>query len=232
MIWSASRVARYRLRATARREWAGYLAIVLVVGMLGGVAMASVAAARRTQSAFSRILAASNPSDLDVDTGTYSAGVVRAVSRLPRVRSAETYVALTGLRALPSGFADLSTPFNDQVEWVGSLNGLYFSQDRVVITEGRRADPHRADEVVVSDRTARRFGLRPGQSFSLNLYSLQQAGDQRFNPMTRPPVHRVRLTVTGVGVFTDEVVQDDIDRVYRVLLTPALTRKMSTRSRC
>ena len=43
--------------------------------------------------------------------------------------------------------------------------------------------------------------------------------------MTRPPVHRVRLVVTGVGVFTDEVVQDDIDRIYRILATPALTRQ-------
>ncbi|HEY2689344.1 MAG TPA: hypothetical protein VGJ50_12940, partial [Streptosporangiaceae bacterium] len=68
-FWAASRVARYRLRAAARRDWAGYLAIVLIVGVLGGVAMASVAAARRTQSAFARILAASNPSDLDIDTG-------------------------------------------------------------------------------------------------------------------------------------------------------------------
>jgi hypothetical protein len=31
--------------------------------------------------------------------------------------------------------------------------------------------------------------------------------------------------ITGVGVFTDEVVQDDIDRNYRILLTPALTRR-------
>ena len=31
--------------------------------------------------------------------------------------------------------------------------------------------------------------------------------------------------VTGIGVFTDEVIQDDIDRIYRVLATPALTRE-------
>src|SRR2546430_2988729 len=33
------------------------------------------------------------------------------------------------------------------------------------------------------------------------------------------------ISITGVGVFTDEVVQDDIDRIYRVLATPALTRQ-------
>jgi len=215
----------YRLRAGFRRDWAGYLAIALIVGLLGGVAMASVAAARRTQSAFPRILAASNASDLHVDPGPYSARVVDQISHLPRVRSAESYVALSGLRALPSGFADPQTLFNQQVELVGSLDGLYFDQDRVIITGGRRADLRRPGEIVISEQMAGRFGLRVGQSLTVNLYSGQQAGDPGFDPMTRQPVHRVRLTITGIGVFTDEVVQDDIDRIYRVLATPALTRQ-------
>src|SRR5215470_10444855 len=222
---SSWRPAWYRLRAGLRRDWAGYLAIALIVELLGGVAMASVAAARRTQSAFPRILAASNASDLHVDPGPYSAGVVGQISRLPRVRSAESYVALNSLRALRSGFADPRMSFNQQVELVGSLDGLYFDQDRVIITSGRRANPRRPGEIVISEQTARRFGLRIGQPLTVNLYSPQQAKDPGFNPMTRQPVHRVRLTITGIGVFTDEVVQDDIDRIDRVLATPALTRQ-------
>src|SRR5713226_6297333 len=108
---------------------------------------------------------------------------------------------------------------------VGSLDGLYFNQDRVIITSGRRADTRRPGEVVISEQTARRFGLRIGQSLTVNLYTGQQASDPGFNPMTRSPVHRVRLAITGIGVFTDEVVQDDIDRIYRILTTPALTRQ-------
>jgi hypothetical protein len=42
-------VAWYRFTATFGRRWGGYLAIVLLIGMIGGIAMASVAAARRTQ---------------------------------------------------------------------------------------------------------------------------------------------------------------------------------------
>jgi hypothetical protein len=224
MSWPA--FARYRLRAALRRRWGGYLAIAVIVGLLGGVAMASTAAARRTQSAFGRILAASNPSDLDVDTGSYSSDIVNAVARFPRVRSAESYVALIGLRALPSGFADPRTAFNQRMELVGSLNGLYFDQDRVIITAGRRASPGRADEAVVSEQTAGRFGLRPGQSLTINLYSGAQAADPDADPMTQPPARRVRLTITGIGVFTDEVVQDDIDRIDRILVTPALTREV------
>ena len=112
-----------------------YLAILMIVGLLGGTAMASVAAARRTQSAFPRILAASNPSDVTLDTGSQNPGLVGRLSHLPQVRSAESYVALYALRALPSGYADPDTLFNQQVELVGSLNGLYFDQDRVIITD-------------------------------------------------------------------------------------------------
>ena len=211
--------AWYRLRAGWRRDWAGYLAIAVIVGLLGGIAMASVVAARRTQSAFPRILAASNASDLHVDPGPYSARVAGQISRLPRVRSAESYVALYGLRALRSGFADPRASFNQQVELVGSLDGLYFDQDRVIITSGRRANPGRPGEIVISEQAARRFGLRIGQSLTINLYSPQQAGDPGFDFMTRQPVHRVRLRITGIGVFTDEVVQDDIDRIIRLLAT-------------
>src|ERR1700727_2950152 len=139
-----SQPARYRLPAALRRGWAGYLAILMIVGLLGGTAMASVAAARRTQSAFPRILAASNPSDVTLDTGSQKPRLAGRPSHLPQVRSAESYVALNGLRALPSGYADPDTPFNQQVELVGSLNGLYFDQDRVIITAGRRANPGRA----------------------------------------------------------------------------------------
>jgi hypothetical protein len=222
----AAATAWYRLAAVLRRDRGGYLAIALIVGIIGGVGMGSVATARRTQSAFPRILAASNPSDLDVSPpGGYDPRAMARILSLPHVASGKAYVALYGLRALRSGFADYQDPFNQQVELVASLDGLYFSQDRVIITRGRRARPDRPGEVVVSEQTADRFGLHVGQSLTMNFYSGQEANDPDYDPMTRPPLRRVRLAVTGVGVFTDEVVQDDIDRIDRVLGTPALARQ-------
>ena len=141
--------------------------------------MASVAAARRTQSAFPRILAASNASDVTLDTGSQNAGLVGRLSHLPQVRSAESYVALNGLRALRSGYADPDTPFNQQVELVGSLIGLYFDQDRVIITAGRRANPQTARRDGRQRADGHRFGLYAGQSLEANFYSGQQAADPR-----------------------------------------------------
>jgi len=43
----------YRFRCTFSRRWGEYLALVLLIGLVGGLAMGSVAAARRTDSSFS-----------------------------------------------------------------------------------------------------------------------------------------------------------------------------------
>jgi hypothetical protein len=78
---------------------------------------------------------------------------------------------------------------------------------------------------MVSEHTANRFVLHAGQVLTINLYNRQQVNDPRYNPLTMPPAHRARLTIAGIGVFTDEVVQDDVDRIDRLLATPAFTRQ-------
>ena len=60
------RVAWYRCRATFGRRWGGYLGLVLLIGLVGGIALGSAAAARRTESSFPVFLASTNPSDLSV----------------------------------------------------------------------------------------------------------------------------------------------------------------------
>jgi hypothetical protein len=57
-------VALYRFRGTLRRRLAGYVALAAVVGLLGGVAMAAMTAARRTDSSYPDYLASTNPSAL------------------------------------------------------------------------------------------------------------------------------------------------------------------------
>ena len=56
----------YRFRATFARRWGGYLSVVVLIGLIGGIAMASIAAGRRTQSSYPTFLASTNPSDMTV----------------------------------------------------------------------------------------------------------------------------------------------------------------------
>ena len=103
------RIARYRFRATLGYRWGGYLAVVLLVGLVGGVAMASIAAARRTQSSFSVFLASTNPSDLSVPTfgdsasGSYSATLTTKIARLREVRHVEAWISVNAAPLRPDG---------------------------------------------------------------------------------------------------------------------------------
>jgi hypothetical protein len=46
----AARVAWYRFKSTIGRRRGDYLSVVVLVGLTGGIAMGSLATARRTQS--------------------------------------------------------------------------------------------------------------------------------------------------------------------------------------
>ena len=58
------RLAWYRFRATFSHRRGGYLAIVVLVGLVGGLALGSIAAARRTASSPAVYFASSDLSDL------------------------------------------------------------------------------------------------------------------------------------------------------------------------
>jgi hypothetical protein len=58
---AALRVATYRFRATFGRRWGGYLALVLLIGGTGGLAMGAVAGA---VAALPARLAAKTPTPL------------------------------------------------------------------------------------------------------------------------------------------------------------------------
>jgi hypothetical protein len=93
------RVAWYRFQATFGRRRNGYLAIVLLIGLTGGVAMGAVAAARRTQASFATFLARTNPSDLSLTV--FAPDLAKALERLPGVQRVGT--ASQSVNAFPLG---------------------------------------------------------------------------------------------------------------------------------
>jgi hypothetical protein len=149
-----------RVRATFRRRWAGYLAVMLLVGLVGGIALGSLTAARRTYASYPGFLAGTNPSDLFVlpQTSVPDAGLVRQLARLPHVRSAEEGEQFNAATLTPGG--RISTLLETQVELVASPDGLFTDQDRLKIVQGRAANPARADEVVATNEAATVLRLR------------------------------------------------------------------------
>src|SRR5204863_10149809 len=60
-------VTSFLLRARARTAWRAWVALGLLLAVASGVALASIAAARRTASAYPRYLAAAQAPDLVVE---------------------------------------------------------------------------------------------------------------------------------------------------------------------
>jgi len=212
-------VAWYRLRATLRRRWPGYLAVTLLVGLVGGVALGSLTAARRTYASYPSFLASTNPSDLFVlpQTSTPDPGLVNRLARLPHVRSAEEGEQITAAALTPAG--KIKTILETQVELVASPDGLFTDQDRLKITQGRAANPARADEVVATNEAAAVLHLHVGQRIPVGI-----APD---NDDNLSEYRGVTLTVVGIGVLGIQLVHDDIDsdRAGFLIGTPALLRQ-------
>ena len=226
MAGQALRLAWYRLAVTFRSRWGGYLALAVLIGLAGGIAMGSMVAARRTYSSYPEFLAGTNPSDLVVQpftTPAYSPGLVRQLGRLPHVRGVAVAVPFTAVTLTSRG--SLGTVLLAHVQLaapVASPHGLYVDQDRVTIISGRRASPVRADEVVASPDAAALLHLRVGSHLRVGFISGSGQGI--------PGSRRVNLAVVGIGVVNTQVLQDGIDtgRTGLLLGTPALARKFAS----
>ena len=227
------RPAWYRLTVTLRRRWAGYLGLVLIIGLTGGVALGAAAAARRTESSFPVFLASTNPSDLTVQysQANASAGLppfAHVVAGLALVRHAESAVEPVADVLGPDGAPlPASIAASITVASVASVDGLYFDQDRVGVLAGRMADPASRDEVMVNARAASLLGLRVGELVPIGFYTDAQAGSPGYGTARVRPVVRIEARITGLVEFNDELVQDDTDRPQGDLLfTPALTKTL------
>ena len=222
------RVAWYRFRATFGRRWAGYLSVILLIGLTGGIAMASIAAGRRTQSSYPAFLASSNPSDMNVSVFSPNGGgavtpLTAEMAHIPGVSRVGTVVVPHIVPLAGNGAPRLNSL--DNVTILASLDGMFLDQDRPGIVQGRRSDPRRADEMVMTAGAARLLGVRLGEVVPMGFYTNAQSGLPGFGTARVAPRLRFLVRLVGIIVFDNAVVQDDIDRAYGfVVLTPALIR--------
>ena len=225
-------VVLYRFQRTFRQRRGAYLSLVLLLGLVGGLSMGALAAARRTESSFPTFLATTNPTNLSFGTALwnpalgyttgYNGPLVATIARLPHVRRAESY---SGIYSEPIGAngQPTSAAQNANFDVNGSVDGLYFNQDRVTVLQGRMADPKRANEIMMTVGAADALGLHVGQTVTWGTYTSSQ-----FESANAPPALHERLTLVGTVVLNNAVVQDEIDAngPTTVIFTPALTRRL------
>ena len=213
----------YRFRATLKRRLGGYLALAIFVGLIGGIAFGSLVGARRTESSYPQYLTSTNPSDLLVQPTTSincADPFVAAIGRLRDVSQVRCALALEAETLDANG--SIGTILLTQVELVASSQGLFSSQDKVTVIDGRAADPARVNEVVASPAAASLFHLHVGSRLLVGI-------DRYTEPPLGKPLRSLDLTVVGIGVFNNQIVQDDVDRGHTgfFLGTPALARQFS-----
>jgi hypothetical protein len=227
------RVAWYRFRCTLRLAWGGYLALVLLLGLVGGLAIGSVAAARRTQSAFPAYLANTNPSDLTVLTGLasvpgsrgYDPAVIAKIAALPLARHVTSYLGLN-VAILEPGQDQAANAGSQALS--GSLDGEFFSTDRLTIVQGRMPDPASLDEAVI-DAKGTPAQVHVGTVAPLGFYTNAQVSSPGFGSKPVRPYLTMNIRIVGKAVYSSEETQDDADvqRDGSALFTPALTRLLA-----
>jgi hypothetical protein len=167
------------------------LSLALLVGIAGGVVLTAAAGARRTLTAYERMLRTSNAADVLI-SGTTEGVTYEDIRARPEVADAGViggYVLAPVDGAEDFGF--LTYAATDGRAW--------YHVERPNILAGRLPSPGSADEVLVNRFLADALDLHAGDR--LPVYVIP-GGD----PVTDPDaVPRTELVVTGIGVLANQV---------------------------
>ena len=223
----------FRFRAELRSRWRALLAVALLVGLAGGAALAAFAGARRTDTAFDRLVKKTDAWDVLVnpDRGTESVLEARDLVALPQVEQAGRVDGIFMGPAHPKSFTDFFE-FGNVLASRGKA-GYAFSRPKLI--HGRMPDPTRADEVLANPLQAKRNGWHVGDRVALLALTADDvarfdSGGYSFKEIVQLIQSGgfgtvVRATVTGIGTFPDEVVVDEGFEVGQMFLTPAFLKK-------
>ncbi len=196
------------------------LALALLAGLLGGVALGAVAGARRTNAAYERYLTAINASDVGVNVPGQLPGMAATrpyelISSLPGVIAHAAYIGLSGV-PLVHGKPDNSFLVNSLN---GSLDGEYFSQDRATVLAGRLPPQGSTSTVVLTPAIAKAFGTGVGGTVS---YRFQPVGPEQ-QPAGKPFTRSFRVAAI---VEVPPALTDESDQAEGSIFPPGATRQL------
>src|SRR5262249_48171153 len=196
-----------RVLAELRSRRSGAVAIALLIGLLGGVVMASAAGARRTDTAYPRFVAAYPSGDAVVAAsvpGTHTTVAdLRADARLPQVTMAVIAPVLNGVAETTAG----------RLLWKGQLNNVEGAPTRqagqlategVKVLSGRLPGPNSTTEVAVGYMAHQDPAVHIGSTIQLRVV---RAGVDPFSfngSQSSPRQLLAPLRVKVVGTFLAE----------------------------
>ena len=173
-----------------RRRWGSLLVLVLLVGLTGGLVLASVAGARRTDSSLDRFRKVSAAADVEL-LGAPSPRQIKALGDVPGV---EAVGVLRGY--------GLVLPQDPALQTIRAPVGRAFgrSVDRPRLMAGREPGASAPEEIALDEALATLLHLHPGDTLDVSSYAPDQVqailgGDPDVGPLAGP---QVRLRVVGI----------------------------------
>jgi ABC-type lipoprotein release transport system permease subunit len=204
-------------RSQMRERAATWVAVILLIGILGAVVLAAAAGARRTASAYPRYLRASRGADLLISPDeSGSTGFYRA---LARTQGAAVVAPVVGF-----GVAPVGAPHSPLLVTAGADGHFGFAVEKPKLVSGRMPRPSRPDEVLADTTAAHEFGLHAGRVLRLVVARSQE----ELPDPSRDPV--IPVTVVGIGVSRDSVVPANaLASTPTLIAGPALVRQLGPR---
>jgi ABC-type lipoprotein release transport system permease subunit len=195
------------VRRELRRRWRSLTVVALLVGLVGAVVLTAVEGARRTESAYPRLLDALHANDASVEVRP---AYFDEIAALPQV---EAVAPASFMWVTPAGLE-----FGDFMPLAATDDRFNVVLDQPLLLDGRRPRPGRVGEVLVNEEAADRLGVEPGDVLTLTSFTPEQFGAAVDDDDIGEPAGP-ELDVTVVGIGRTEV--DRADRTPMMLFTPA-----------
>ncbi len=163
-----------RSRVELRNRWKAWLAVALLAGIGGGIAIGAFAAAQRVEHTYPDFVAAGQPMDVLVPGRSPLSNLVGAVSlddvaRLPEVaETADASASLLFAGRTPDG--RLIGP-GDVFPVAAAGNALGTTFERWTILDGRAAHPWEIREATASFLAAEKLNLHVGDTVKIHFFT-------------------------------------------------------------
>ena len=217
-----------------RRKLLGTFALMVLVAVAGGAVITALAGARRTDSAYPRMRAATNASDVTVIEQGFGFVPADEVAELPQVARAGG-VAGFGLADRPAN----GVPTDFSAEFSGaSIDGTWvYELDGALVFDGRLPDPERVDEIAVNEAFLQNSGLAVGDTYQALIVDFEKLGALEASLQGREPTSEeladvytpVDLEIVGAGRAPSDLVVNENEGNSAVVLTPAFARRFADR---
>ncbi|MEP6623691.1 MAG: hypothetical protein ABJC79_04565, partial [Acidimicrobiia bacterium] len=182
---------RFVARADGGRRWRGLLTITLLIAVAGAVVLTSVAGARRTSSAYTRLSRETRSSSAAVDL--FDGVDPKFASQIGHLNGVAGWAQLTVWAGGIRDRVPVDTPIVAAVD-----ERFGHSVDRSILVRGRR--DRTVDEVVLPENVARFHGLDLGDRMRIDTYTPDQLEALK-SSTTRPPAPQgptITLRVVGI----------------------------------